>query len=153
MNYLMQGVVKHGTGYKARDLPAPIGGKTGTTDEYSDAWFIGFSPSLTVGVWIGHEKKERLGSEETGSRAASPIFVNFMEKYLAKYPEPQEYKRPSGVIMREIDKFTGKLAGKDCLYPFWEAFLKGTEPLEICTDDDHQRFHNYFKDEVDPENE
>ncbi|HLP61713.1 MAG TPA: PBP1A family penicillin-binding protein [Candidatus Deferrimicrobium sp.] len=153
MNYLMQGVVKYGTGFKARDLKAPIGGKTGTTDEYSDAWFIGFSPSLTVGVWVGHEKKERLGNEETGSRAASPIFVSFMEKYLARYPEPQEYKRPSGVIMREIDKFTGKLIGKDCIYPFWEAFLKGTEPTEICTDEDHQRFPFYYKDEVDPENE
>lgn len=153
MNYLMQGVVKYGTGFKARDLKAPIGGKTGTTDEYSDAWFIGFSPSLTVGVWVGHEKKERLGNEETGSRAASPIFVSFMEKYLARYPEPQEYKRPSGVIMREIDKFTGKLIGKDCIYPFWEAFLKGTEPTEICTDEDHQRFPSYYKDELDPEDE
>ena len=153
MNYLMQGVVKHGTGFRARDLNAPIGGKTGTTDDYTDAWFIGFSPSLTVGVWVGMDKKEKLGNDETGSRAASPVFVNFMEKYLAKYPEPQEYKRPSGVIMREIDKFTGKLIGKDCLYPFSEAFIKGTEPLGICTDEDHQKFFNYYKDEINPEDE
>ncbi len=153
MNYLMQGVVKYGTGFRARDLKAPIGGKTGTTDDYTDAWFIGFSPSITVGVWVGLDKKEKLGNEETGSRAASPTFVTFMEKYLAKYPEPQEYKRPSGVITREIDKHTGKLLGKECLYPFWEAFIRGTEPLEYCTEEDHQKFPNYYHDEVNPEDE
>jgi penicillin-binding protein 1A len=134
-------------------LKAPIGGKTGTTDDYTDAWFIGFSPSITVGVWVGLDKKEKLGNEETGSRAASPTFVTFMEKYLAKYPEPQEYKRPSGVITREIDKHTGKLLGKECLYPFWEAFIRGTEPLEYCTEEDHQKFPNYYHDEVNPEDE
>jgi len=153
MNYLMQGVVKYGTGFRARDLPAPIGGKTGTTDDFTDAWFIGFSPSVTVGVWVGLDLKQKLGNEETGSRAAAPAYVAFMEKYLAKYPEPQEYNRPSGVIMREIDKHTGKLLGKECLYPFWEAFLRGTEPLEYCTDEDHQKFSNYYQDEVNPEDE
>ncbi|MCX6584047.1 MAG: PBP1A family penicillin-binding protein [Candidatus Aminicenantes bacterium] len=154
MNYLMQGVVKSGTGFRARDLKAPIGGKTGTTDDYTDAWFIGFSPTVTVGVWVGLDKKEKLGNEETGSRAACPVFVNFMEKYLAKYTaEPQEYKRPSGVIMREIDKYTGKLLGKECLYPFWEAFIRGAEPLEYCTEEDHQKFSNYYQDEVNPEDE
>jgi penicillin-binding protein 1A len=153
MNYLMQGVVKYGTGFKARDLPAPVGGKTGTTDDFTDAWFIGFSPSVTVGVWVGLEMKEKLGNEETGSRAASPMFVTFMEKYLARYPEPQEYKRPSGVIMREIDKQTGKLLAKECLYPFWEAFVRGTEPLEYCTEEEHQRFPFYYHDETNPEDE
>ncbi|MDQ1355076.1 MAG: penicillin-binding protein [Acidobacteriota bacterium] len=153
MNYLMQGVVKYGTGFRARDLKAPIGGKTGTTDDYTDAWFIGFSPSVTVGVWVGLDKKEKLGNDETGSRAAAPAFVAFMEKYLTKYPEPQEYKRPSGVIMREIDKYTGKLLGRECLYPFWEAFLRGTEPLEYCTEEDHQKFPNYHQEETNPEDE
>lgn len=153
MNYLMQGVVKYGTGFRARDLPAPIGGKTGTTDDYTDAWFIGFSPSVTVGVWVGLDMKQKLGNDETGSRAAAPAFVAFMEKYLAKYPEPQEYKRPSGVITREIDKFTGKLLGKECLYPFWEAFIRGSEPLEYCTEEDHQKFPSYHQEEVNPEDE
>lgn len=153
MNYLMQGVVKYGTGFRARDLPAPIGGKTGTTDDYTDAWFIGFSPSVTVGVWVGLDMKQKLGNDETGSRAAAPAFVAFMEKYLAKYPEPQEYKRPSGVITREIDKFTGKLLGKECLYPFREAFIRGSEPLEYCTEEDHQKFPTYHQEEVNPEDE
>ena len=154
VNYMMQGVVKSGTGYRARNLEAPIGGKTGTTDDYTDAWFIGFSPSITVGVWLGLDKKESLGREETGGRTASPIFVEFMEKYLAKYPEPQEFKRPSGVIMRKIDKYTGKLfVENQCYYPFWEAFIRGTEPLDNCTEEDHLEILDYYRDETIDENE
>lgn len=144
MNYLMQGVVKSGTGWRARHLNAPIGGKTGTTDGYTDAWFIGYSPSVTVGVWVGFEEKKSLGNRETGSNAASPIFVAYMEKHLEKYPEMQEFRRPSGVIMVEIDKYAGKLLTPDCLYPFNEAFLTGTEPLEYTTEEDRARIIDYY---------
>ena len=147
INYLMQGVVKSGSGFRAKHLEAPIGGKTGTTDDCTDAWFIGFSPSITVGVWVGHDIKRSLGHNETGGRAASPIFVSFMEKYLEKYPEPQEFKRPSGVILVKIDKYTGKLFTEDCLYPFWETFIKGTEPLESCREEDHSKITDYYHDE------
>ncbi len=147
INYLMQGVVKSGSGFRARHLEAPVGGKTGTTDDCTDAWFIGFSPSITVGVWVGHEVKRSLGYNETGGRAASPIFVSFMEKYLEKHPEPKEFKRPSGVIMVKIDKYTGKLFTEDCLYPFQEAFIKGTEPLEYCSEEDHSEINDYYHDE------
>jgi penicillin-binding protein 1A len=147
INHLMQGVVKSGSGYRARHLEAPIGGKTGTTDDCTDAWFIGFSPSVTVGIWVGHDVKRSLGYNETGGRAASPIFVSFMEKYLEKYPEPQEFKRPSGVILVKIDKYTGKLFTGDCLYPFYEAFIKGTEPLEYCREEDHLEITDYYHDE------
>jgi penicillin-binding protein 1A len=147
INYLMQGVVKSGSGYRARHLEAPIGGKTGTTDDCTDAWFIGFSPSITVGVWVGHDVKRSLGYNETGGRAASPIFVSFMEKYLEKHPEPKEFKRPSGVIMVKIDKYTGKLFTEDCLYPFQEAFIKGTEPLEYCSEEDHLEINDYYHGE------
>ncbi len=149
MNYLLQGVVKSGTGWKARNLPAPIGGKTGTTNEYTNAWFIGFSPSITVGVWVGYDEYRRLGLNETGSQAAAPIFVSFMEKYLAKYPEPQSYRRPTGVVFRWIDKRTGKLATPDCLYRFNEAYIAGTEPLEECTEEDHNKILDYYGDETD----
>ena len=67
MNYLLQGVVRSGTGWRARELPAPLGGKTGTTNDFTDAWFIGFTPSLTVGVWVGLDQKKTLGDEQTGS--------------------------------------------------------------------------------------
>jgi penicillin-binding protein 1A len=144
MNYLMRGVVKSGSGWRAKWLKAPIGGKTGTTDDYTDAWFIGFSPSVTVGVWVGFDIKKNLGKRETGSKAASPIYVKFMEKFLEKYDEVQQYRKPSGVIMVEIDKYTGKLLTPDCLYPFMEAFLTGTEPLEFCTEEDRSRIVDYY---------
>jgi penicillin-binding protein 1A len=147
MNYLLQGVVKSGTGWRARTLPAPIGGKTGTTNDFTDAWFIGFTPTLTVGVWVGFDQKKSLGDEETGSQVASPIFVAFMEKYLGKYPETNKFRIPSGVYMITIDKYTGKLLTPDCLYPFSEAFLPGTEPLEFCNDEEHQKIYDYFKTE------
>jgi penicillin-binding protein 1A len=147
MNYLLQGVVKSGTGWRARNLPAPIGGKTGTTNDFTDAWFIGFTPTLTVGVWVGFDQKKNLGEEETGSQAAAPIFVAFMEKYLNKYPETNKFCIPSGVFIIDIDKYTGKLLTPDCLYPFSEAFLPGSEPLEFCNDEEHQKIYNYFKTE------
>jgi penicillin-binding protein 1A len=147
MNYLLQGVVKSGTGWRARALPAPIGGKTGTTNDFTDAWFIGFTPTLTVGVWVGFDQKKSLGKEETGSQTAAPIFVAFMEKYLSKYPETNKFRIPSGVYMINIDKYTGKLLTPDCLYPFSEAFLPGSEPLEFCNDEEHQKIYNYFKTE------
>jgi penicillin-binding protein 1A len=145
MTYLMQGVIQSGTGQKAKHLPAPIGGKTGTTDEFTNAWFIGYSPSITVGVWIGlDEAKDSLGRGETGGKAACPIFVEFMEKYLEKHPEPQQFRKPPGVIMVKIDKYTGKLWTEDCLHPFWEAFLPGTEPTEYCTEEDHDMIEDYY---------
>jgi penicillin-binding protein 1A len=146
INYLMQGAVQWGTGWRAKNLEAPIGGKTGTTDDYTDAWFIGFSPSITVGVWVGMDLKETLGPEETGSRAACPIFVQFMEKYLETYgeSEPREFRQPPGVILVRIDKRTGKLLSSDCLYPFWEAFIRGTEPVQYCTPEDHEKIVDYY---------
>lgn len=147
MNYLLQGVVRSGTGWRARSLPAPIGGKTGTTNDYTDAWFIGFSPTLTVGVWVGFDQKKSLGEEMTGSEAAAPVFVSFMEKYLAKYPETGKFTPPSGVYMIDIDKYTGKLLTPDCLYALHEAFLPGTEPLEFCNEEEHAKITNYYKTE------
>ena len=148
MNYLLQGVVRSGTGWRARALPAPVGGKTGTTNDFTDAWFIGFTPTLTVGVWVGFDQKKSLGEEMTGAEAASPIFVKFMENYLNKYPETNKFRVPSGVYMINIDKYTGKLLTPDCLYPLNEAFLPGTEPIEFCNEEEHQKIYNYYKTET-----
>lgn len=160
MNYLLQGVVRMGSGWRARNLvneyKVPIGGKTGTTDRWTNAWFIGFCPSLTVGVWVGFDKGlMSLGRNETGSRAASPIFVKFMEKYLEKYSqqEPESFKKPPGVVWVEIDRLTGKLLTSQCLYPFREVFLTGTEPMEPCNEEDHFKITDYYHDigDRDPE--
>lgn len=144
MNYLLQGVVKYGSGFRARVLDAPVGGKTGTTNNFTDAWFIGYTPTITAGVWVGYDIKRSLGEGETGSRAAAPIFVGFMKKYLEKYPEMKRYRKPSGVILVKIDKYTGKLFSPDCLHPFMEAYLKGNEPLDYCTEEDHHKIMDYY---------
>lgn len=151
MNSLLLGVVKSGTGIRARNLKAPIGGKTGTTNDYTDAWFVGFSPSITVGVWVGYDIKRSMGRKETGSRAALPIFIKFMETYLEKYPEVQKFRKPSGVIVMKIDKYTGKLWTPDCLYTFWENFITGTEPTEFCNPDDHAKIVDYYAAEESEE--
>ncbi len=159
VNYLLQGVVKSGTGFRARELvkkyKIPIGAKTGTTNEYTNAWFIGFTPKITISVWVGYDKKVKtLGKNETGSRAAGPIFVEFLRPYLKDMYEKDgvllptpKFSKPPGVIMVMIDKFTGKLKSESCLYPFLEAYLAGKEPNEICNEDDHENITNYFGDE------
>jgi len=152
MNYLLQGVVQMGSGWRARHLDAPIGGKTGTTNDNTDAWFIGFSPSVTVGVWVGYSIPRSMGEGETGSRAAAPIFVRFMEKYLETYPEKEStYPKPPGVVFVKIDGFTGKLWTPECLHPLNEAFINGTESTEFCRPEEHMRFQGYFDNIPDTE--
>jgi penicillin-binding protein 1A len=90
---LLQGVVLHGTGFAASKLNHPLGGKTGTTNDFTDAWFVGFSPSITCGVWVGYDEKKTLGNKETGAQAALPIWMDFMKVAIADkkdeaFPEP-----------------------------------------------------------------
>jgi penicillin-binding protein 1A len=75
---LLEEVVKHGTASSARKLNHAVAGKTGTTNDYTDAWFIGFTPSVTCGVWVGFDEKKHLGDNETGGHAALPIWIDFM---------------------------------------------------------------------------
>ena len=76
---LFRAVTAYGTGAAVSQLNHPLGGKTGTTSEYTDAWFLGFSPSVTCGVWVGFDSRESLGEKETGARAALPIWITFMK--------------------------------------------------------------------------
>ena len=101
---LLEEVVKHGTGGPARKLKHPVAGKTGTTNDYTDAWFIGFSPSLTCGVWIGYDEKKNLGDNETGGHAALPIWIDFMRAVVADparrgeaFLPPADIRKPAGV--------------------------------------------------------
>lgn len=86
MMQLLEAVVQHGTAASARQLNHPLGGKTGTTNNYTDAWFIGFSPSVTCGTWIGYDNRESLGDKETGARAALPIWMDFMRAAISSKP-------------------------------------------------------------------
>ena len=98
MSDLLQAVIKEGTGRRAARLTslAPLGGKTGTTNEYTDAWFVGFSPRITTAVWVGRDDHKTIGNKEAGSRAALPIWIDFMEEALEKYPGGK-FKRPSRI--------------------------------------------------------
>jgi len=90
---MLQGVVQHGTAIAAASLKLPLGGKTGTTNDFTDAWFVGFSPNLTAGVWVGYDEKKSLGEKETGARAALPIWTEFMTSALAG-KDPGKFQSP-----------------------------------------------------------
>jgi penicillin-binding protein 1A len=83
MTSMLQGVVQHGTAIAASSLKLPLAGKTGTTNDFTDAWFMGFSPTITTGVWVGYDEKKPIGAKETGARAALPIWMDFMKVALA----------------------------------------------------------------------
>ena len=93
MTSMLEDVIQHGTGAAAASLKLPLAGKTGTTNEFTDAWFVGFSPSVTCGVWVGYDEKKSLGAKETGARVALPIWMEFM-KSAAAGKDPGEFQAP-----------------------------------------------------------
>lgn len=93
MTSMLEGVVEHGTAIAASKLKAPLAGKTGTTNDFTDAWFVGFSPAITTGVWVGYDEKKSLGAKETGARAALPIWMDFMTAALAG-KDPGQFQAP-----------------------------------------------------------
>ncbi|MBE9502693.1 MAG: PBP1A family penicillin-binding protein [Proteobacteria bacterium] len=106
MSSLLQGVVQEGTGARAKALNRPVGGKTGTTNDNIDAWFIGFTPDLVTGTWIGYDEQQSLGKNETGSKAASPVFVDFMSTVYKGKPI-RDFTRPDDLDCTKIDIKTG----------------------------------------------
>jgi penicillin-binding protein 1A len=131
ITYLLKDAVEHGTGWKARELGRPVAAKTGTTNDYRDAWFIGYVPSLVAGIWVGHDGQESIGPRETGARAALPIWLEFMKKALAEQPI-EDFSSPDGIIFRQVDPLTGLLSTENCRLSIREAFLPGTEPRRYC---------------------
>jgi penicillin-binding protein 1A len=141
MTYLLEGVTESGTGAAAaRALNRPVAGKTGTTDDLADAWFMGFSPSLVAGVWVGFDQKKTLGERETGAHAALPIWIDFMKAAHAGKP-PETFTRPANIVYVPIDRHTGLRATveSNCTDTFLEAFVEGTEPSETCSAIEHFR--------------
>jgi penicillin-binding protein 1A len=130
MSNLLQGVVENGTGWRARALKRPAAGKTGTTNNLNDAWFMGYVPSLVVGTWFGHDNEKPLGKNETGSKAAAPIWVKFMKKALKDTP-PENFPIPDGVEFVKIDKETGLLANSSTKDALFEVFKVGTTPTGV----------------------
>ena len=128
MTNLLEGVVQDGTGWRAKSLKRPAAAKTGTTDQFFDAWFIGYTPELLTGVWVGFDEERSLGENETGSQAASPIWVNFMSKVL-KDKSPRAFPIPEGIEFMKIDPTTGQASSGD--EAILECFKEGTGPSEI----------------------
>src|SRR5262245_56749576 len=125
--HMMTGTVLRGTGHAASALGRPVAAKTGTTNDYSNAWFIGFTPSLATGVWVGYDRPRSLGKDETGSRVAVPIWTTFMKEALAGKPV-EDFPVPEGVVVMPVDL---SLSG-GCARPVPMAFLAGTEPKSGC---------------------
>ena len=130
---LLEGVIQRGTGKRAASLGGAMAGKTGTTDDYRDAWFIGYTPDLAAGAWMGFDKSASLGNGEAGSRAALPIWMSFMQKARPETENvPDEFEIPSGIEIVEVDPNSGLLTGSKCETWVAEVFLEGTAPEEVC---------------------
>jgi penicillin-binding protein 1A len=126
---MLKDVVNYGTGWRARALRVPTAGKTGTTNDYMDAWFLGYTTDMVTGVWVGYDEPRPLGPEETGSRAAAPIWVDFM-KTVTNRTDPRDFPMPEGIVTRLIDPETGLLANMWTKNAVVEYFKEGTEPKD-----------------------
>jgi penicillin-binding protein 1A len=154
VTYGLEGVIERGTGAAANSLGIPLAGKTGTTSDYSDAWFIGFSPSLCAGVWIGNDARVTIGKNQSGAVAALPAWIDFFKKIIedekaraeAEGREPvfEDFEVPPNIHFVEVDRKTGLLATPICLWPIREAFLPGTEPPRFCSYQDHLGILDYY---------
>jgi penicillin-binding protein 1A len=133
MTSMMESVLENGTAASARALgfTAPAAGKTGTTDDYSDAWFVGYVPGVVTGVWVGFDRKQKIGPGMTGAAAALPIWVDVMLAATKNRP-PQDFPVPSGVVSRLICTETGLLANPACPSTEIELFREGSEPTGYC---------------------
>jgi penicillin-binding protein 1A len=129
MTSLLEGVVKHGTGHRVKALNRPVAGKTGTTNNLHDAWFVGYTPRYTTGTWVGFDDESSLGKGETGSRAASPIWLGFVQKILEGKPV-RVFQVPEGVVFSKIDAETGLLPILESKKTIFECFKEGSVPTE-----------------------
>ncbi len=127
MTNLLKGVIWHGTGRPARTVSRALGGKTGTTSSFIDAWFIGFSHNVVTGVWTGMDDNTTMGYAEHGTRAALPIWTEYMRATVAKYGD-HDFPIPLGISNMMIDKVTGLQAKADTERSFLESFVEGTGP-------------------------
>ncbi len=132
---LMQSVVEDGTARRVKQLGRPVAGKTGTTNESRDAWFIGFTPDLVAGVWVGFDNNATLGVYETGGRAAIPIWLEYMTAAVEGSPA-NDFVAPANVVFAFVDPKTGKLATPDTPGALNEPFIMGTEPQKSTPVDD-----------------
>lgn len=127
MVHILEGVIERGTGTRVRGLPWPLAGKTGTTNDGRDAWFVGMSSDMAVGLYIGFDQPTPLGDRETGGAVSAPVFREFMSGALEGTP-PVPFRVPPGLRLVRVDAATGRLAQPGDTKAIWEAFKPGTEP-------------------------
>ncbi len=130
---ILQDAVNYGTAHVIRKMgfTRPAGGKTGTTNDFTDAWFIGLTPRLACGIWIGYDDRRTMGKNATGGLIAAPIWASFMGEALENAPL-EDFDRPTGLVTTAIDPTSGLVAGKDCKKVLNEIFLEGTQPTRVC---------------------
>jgi penicillin-binding protein 1A len=138
MTSLLEGVVKFGTGWRIKALNRPVAGKTGTTNNLFDAWFVGYTPDYITGVWVGLDEEAPMGKGETGSRAASPIWLGFMQRALEGKPV-QLFQAPDDIVFAKIDADTGLLPVAESKNVVFECFKEGTVPTEYTKRPDEVR--------------
>lgn len=130
---MLESVINEGTGRGARLLGfnEPAAGKTGTTDDYTDGWFIGFTPEVVVGVWTGFDEKKQMGNDMTGARAALPIWTAIMQAYYRDH-SGEPFPAPEGIVHRVVCEESGALSVAGCQHVRREIFIEGTEPRQYC---------------------
>jgi len=132
-------VIRRGTAFsavwKAGFTQVPAAGKTGTTDDYTDAWFIGYTPELVTGIWVGYDIQQRILEHNAGGgKIVAPAWTAFMRDVYDRRPAPPDWVRPDSLITREVDWSNGYLATPFCPQEVrhWDWFYPGTEPTQAC---------------------
>ncbi len=144
---LLEGVVKEGTGRGAQVLGKPLAGKTGTTNNFADAWFLGYAPSIVTGVWVGYDNPgASLGDRETGARVALPVWIGVMRQALANKPA-EDFTPTEDIVTAKIDPTTGLLAPAGEANAIDEVFRKGTEPTQYANLTEHRADQFYLYDQ------
>ena len=128
MTSLLAGVIRRGTAARAATLDWPLGGKTGTTDDFTDAWFVGFDPDITLGVWVGLDQKRPLGPGESGATAALPVWMDVMRAWIGGRTEAPAFAPPGNIVFASVDRVTGAPVEAGTSGAFTEVFIAGTNP-------------------------
>jgi membrane carboxypeptidase/penicillin-binding protein len=133
MASMLSDVVNYGTGYRARQegFTLPAAGKTGTTNDFVDAWFVGFTPNLVAGVWVGFDQPQTIIANGFAADLAVPLWARFM-KIATAGDKPDWYSPPKGVVAAEVCRVSGLLPGEFCDRIITEYFAPGTVPTQIC---------------------
>ena len=145
---LLESVVQKGTGWRARSLNRPVAGKTGTTNDLKDAWFIGYVNQLLAVSWVGYDQERPLGNQETGSKAAAPAWVAFMAEATKDMPV-EHFPVPDSILFRPIDPLTGLLAPEDSPDIVIEAFAPNTAPVRYAIEEKTPEAKDFFRLDMD----